>query len=220
MAASNMDNNLYKDSAKYLPKKISSAVILFHGYGADGNDLLSPIGQAWRDIFPETALIAPNGLIKRPVFGYEWFRLTNISEEEITNGVIDTEQVMAGLLADVARQLNLPFSKIFFLGFSQGAIVALHLALKGKELIGGVMGFSGALPDRKDIAQHIKQKPPVLLLHGELDPVVPCLASEAAARALQEAGVETTLVIEPELAHAIGPVGFNTVTEFLEKHLG
>ncbi|MDI9313736.1 MAG: dienelactone hydrolase family protein [Hydrotalea sp.] len=214
-----MTTGLYDDSAKNLPPKISSAVILLHGYGADGNDLLSPISNAWRDVFPEMAFIAPNGLIKRSVFGYEWFRLTNISEEEITSGVLETENAIWGLVAEVARTLQLPLTKIFLLGFSQGTIVALHAALKHKDLLGGVIGFSGALPDRKNIATSLKQKPPVLLIHGELDPVVPAVASEVSAQALQAAGVAVQLVLEPDLAHAIGPMGFNAATEFLQKHL-
>ncbi len=211
-------SDIYNQAVKHLPEKVSSAIILLHGYGADGNDLLAPISQNWASLFPNTALLAPNGLIKRPVFGYEWFRLTNISEQEITTGVIETEKSIWQLLSDTASNLSLDYKKIFLLGFSQGTIVALHAGLKYSQALGGIIGFSGALPDREQIKSNIKQKPPILLAHGELDPVVPCLASEAASRALKESGVDVTLLIEPNLAHAIGPQGFKAATEFLQTH--
>ncbi|MGI9461062.1 MAG: alpha/beta hydrolase [Alphaproteobacteria bacterium] len=213
-------NDIYDETPKYLPDKISSVVILLHGYGADGNDLLKPIKESWHSLFPETALFAPNGLIKRPAMGYEWFRLTNINEEEITTGVIETEKTIWALIAAIVKNLSLPHKKIFFLGFSQGTIVALHAGLKYPSLLGGVIGFSGALPDRANIKTSIKQKPPIVLLHGELDPVVPFMASEMASNALKDARVDVALHLEPDLAHAIGPIGFKIATNFLQKHLG
>ncbi|MCX8515867.1 MAG: dienelactone hydrolase family protein [Alphaproteobacteria bacterium] len=213
-------NNIFHNTNKHLPSSVSSAVILLHGYGSDGNDLLLPFTEAWGESLPHTALIAPNGLIQRPVFGYEWFRLTHTSEEEITNGVSVCESLIMDLLAAVRDELKLTNRRIALLGFSQGAVVALHNGLlvnyEGEDL-GGVVAISGALPGRKNLNAQLKHKPPVRMIHGALDPVVPSIASELGAQALAGAGVPVELTIEPNLAHAIGPEGFAVATRFLQQ---
>lgn len=212
-------SEIFKNAKKIIAAENEAAIILLHGYGADGEDLLQPFLHHWQNSMPNLSMIAPNAPIARPLMGYEWFSMYAISEDEISRGVLTTRQFMVELLESVMTELSLPVTKIMLLGFSQGTIVALDYALHAKYQLAGVVGFSGALAGRENLAKTIQQKPPILLAHGTADPVVPVLASETAARTLKNLGCSVELVLEQNLPHMIGQSGLNRASLFVKQHL-
>ncbi|MBI1386510.1 MAG: hypothetical protein GC150_16505 [Rhizobiales bacterium] len=197
-------------------------VVLLHGYGANGDDLIAlapPLAEA----LPDTVFVAPDAPERLPfeVFGgRQWFALSDLSPREIAAGsAAATPPLEAFLSAELARW-SLPPGALALVGFSQGTIMALHAGLRRTVAPAAIVGFSGALaaPDR--LAGEIRARPPVLLVHGALDDVIPAAASGLAARVLEGLGVAVETRIRPSLGHGIDPEGLELARAFLARALG
>ncbi len=203
--------------------KIKNLVILLHGYGSDGNDLIS-LGHYWRNILPNTIFIAPNAPQKCDInpMGYQWFALDTSSLDVTANlerlkGAKKARPVIEQFLNDVWSETGLSANDTILVGFSQGAMMALEVGLRLDEQLKGIIAFSGGLPDAKTIAKEIKSPPPICFVHGENDEIVPPQMSKITNEELQKLGLETKLHISPNIGHSIAQDGLDFAGEFIKS---
>ena len=202
-----------------------SIVVFLHGYGANGADLLGladPLGEH----LPDTLFVAPDAPETIPVMpgGYQWFPIPWIdgsSEEESERGMMAAvEDLNAFLDALMVDEDVLPEQVVLF-GFSQGTMMALHIAPRREDAVAGIVAFSGRLLRPELLADEVVVRPPVLLVHGDQDDVVPPQSLPQAAEALQEAGWQDVYAhIMQGTAHGIAPDGLSVALAFMRDKLG
>jgi phospholipase/carboxylesterase len=193
------------------PKQI---VVLLHGYGADGSDLIG-LGQHWGQVLPEALFVAPNAptpCAGNP-FGFEWFPLSVDRIAGRIEGARNAAPIITEFLSDLWAQTGLSAADTFLMGFSQGAMMSLHVGTALPQRLAGIVSFSGAFVAADGFPQ--AEKPPVALIHGELDQVVATALSREAALELKAAGYDAQLHISPGIAHGIAPDGLDFATAFL-----
>lgn len=197
------------------PKQL---VIFIHGYGANGQDLIGlaePLGQ----VLPDAQFVSPDAPEEVPGYpaGRQWFPLTRLSQDELADGVRKAGPVLNQFITEELERYSLTADKLALIGFSQGTMMALHVGLRRDPGPAAIVGFSGALAAPETLVDEFKSKVPVLLAHGEADPVVPHQALDAAAQALQQAGLSVLCHKTPGLQHAIAPEGFQIAAGFLRQ---
>ncbi|HVV92289.1 MAG TPA: dienelactone hydrolase family protein [Hyphomicrobiales bacterium] len=192
--------------------RATSLLVFLHGYGADGNDLID-IGRLWQSALPDTAFASPHApepCAEAPV-GRQWFALSRTSVDPVGHGADLRWQgatraapvLNAFLDAELAR-LGLAPGRLMLVGFSQGAMMALHVGLQRRPPPAAILAYSGALIGPEHLAGEIADPPPpVLLVHGDADPVVPFEALAAAREGLAAAGVPCQWHVSPGLGHGI-----------------
>jgi len=195
-------------------------VILLHGYGADGNDLLG-LAPHWARAMPQTEFLSPHAPFpcEAAPYGRQWFGFEGRDESMI----LAETQTAAAILdvyidAELARR-GLSEEQLALVGFSQGTMMALYVAPRRSRAVAAVVGYSGSLIAPQRLAREVKSKPPVLLVHGNADQVVPHAALAAARSALQAVGIAVTAVTRPGLAHGIDDEGLVHAREFLTAAL-
>jgi phospholipase/carboxylesterase len=186
-------------------------VVLVHGYGADGQDLLG-LANHWQGLLPTVAFAAPNAPTRVPGSpGYQWFPISRIDPHEMQKGVeVAGPQLDEYLDGELAR-LNLPPENLALVGFSQGTMLSLHVGLRRKVRPAAIVGFSGLLaapPPDADI-------PPILLTHGDSDQVIPPQAMFLAATQLGAAGARLQWHLARGMGHGIDPEGLGIAGHFL-----
>jgi phospholipase/carboxylesterase len=198
-----------------------SLVVFLHGYGADGNDLID-IGRHWAPELPDTAFASPHApepCAEAPV-GRQWFGLTMRDPGEIWRGVTKARPVLDQFLDAELARLSLPPERLALVGFSQGTMMALHVAPRRQAPIAGIVGYSGLLAGPERLPGEIVSRPPVLLVHGSDDPLIPAAAILQASSALGAVSVEVEWHIRPGLQHGIDPEGLDLGAAFLRTVLG
>ena len=199
-------------------------VVFLHGYGADGNDLIE-IGRAWQNLLPDGAFVSPHA--PRPCgqapVGREWFPLTFRDPNERWTGVNAAAPALDGFLDAELQRRRLPPSALALVGFSQGTMMALHVGLRRAVPPAAIVGYSGMLvvpeavnPDT--FAADIRGKPPVLLVHGDQDELIPVQALMEAAQGLASLEVPVEWHISPGIGHGIDQEGLRQGGEFLARH--
>lgn len=203
----------------HTPKQL---VVLCHGLGADGNDLID-LAPYWAQALPDAAFAAPhapNPYDMLPpnsgISGRQWFSIGNFDLALLTAGVREARAALDGFLDAELKRLKLPADSYALMGFSQGAMTALFTGLRRPTPPRGILAFSGALMAPESLAAEITGRPPVLLVHGEADPVVPVSRSRDAERALRAAGVPVQSLYSPRLAHGIDDAGLSAGSLFLQ----
>jgi phospholipase/carboxylesterase len=192
-------------------------VVLLHGYGADGNDLIS-LGQHWRQLLPNALFISPHApepCAGNPFGGRQWFELTFRDPEERWRGVCHAAPGLNAFLDDELASLGLADSALALVGFSQGAMMALHVGLRRARPVAGIVGFSGLLAGPEHLPGDIASKPPVLLVHGDRDDVIPVEALSEARGVLGAAGVPVQWHVGAGLPHGIDGDGLDRAGSFL-----
>lgn len=198
------------------PKQL---VMILHGYGADGEDLIG-LGQHWASLLPDALFFAPNAPTRcaQNPFGYEWFAI-DFDDMQRTVGA-GAPTARAGVVAELEEaweRTGLGPAETFLTGFSQGAMMALHAGLSLDEPVLGIVAFSGALVPPPHLGA---VKPPICLVHGDLDRVVdPALTADAAER-LRGAGFDVRVHLSPGMAHGIAPDGLDFATRFMLERVG
>jgi phospholipase/carboxylesterase len=201
-------------------------VVFLHGYGADGNDLIE-LGRAWQQILPDTAFVSPHAPepCGQAPTGRQWFALTFRDPDERWTGVNKTAPVLERFLdAELARYKLAP-PALALVGFSQGTMMALHVGLRRAIAPVAIVGFSGilVLPNNaapEAIAAEIKSRPPVLLVHGDQDDLIPPQALFHAAQTLATLEVPVEWHMSAGVGHGIDGEGLRHGGEFLMRRFG
>ena len=154
--------------------KVKNAIILLHGYGGDGKDI-SMLSINWKRHLPNTVFICPNGHEPCAInqLGFQWFDLTNDDSEYILEQTKKAEKKLNKFIGEVKNEYNLQNNKIILSGFSQGCMMSINLGLISDHEFNCIVGFSGKIINQKDLKSRKKASTKTLLIHGELDQVVP-----------------------------------------------
>jgi len=198
-------------------------VVFLHGYGADGNDLID-IGRAWQGLLPDAAFVslhAPRPCGQAPV-GREWFPLTFRNPDERWTGVNQAAPKLDSFLDTELKRRRLPSTALALVGFSQGTMMALHVGLRRAVPPAGIVGYSGmfVMPENGDLdsfATEIRSRPPVLLIHGDADQLIPVQALFHAAQGLSALNIPAEWHISAGTGHGIDQDGLRQGGEFLAK---
>ncbi|GIL38786.1 alpha/beta hydrolase [Roseiterribacter gracilis] len=200
--------------------KAKHIVVLLHGYGADGHDLLG-LAPSWAPSLPDAVFYAPNAHERCEVgFGFQWFSLEDRSPARMVAGVEAAAPVFNAWLDARLAEHGLDESACALVGFSQGTMVALHVGLRRAKPLAGILGFSGALIAPEKLPAEIKSRPKVMLVHGTADQVVPAGALSAAVKGLDAAGISAQTLLRPGLGHGIDAEGMTRGLGFLKSVLG
>ena len=184
-------------------------VVLLHGFGADGRDLIE-IGKQWQKLLPDAAFVAPNA--PQPCagapMGRQWFPLTMRDPDERWKGCVAARSGLDEFLDAELQAAGLDDSKLALVGFSQGAMMALHVGLRRKHAPGAIVGLSGTLVGPEHLAEATArtpkgEAPPVLLVHGTQDDVIPVDAIFDATQQLADAGIPVQWHLSPGGGHGI-----------------
>lgn len=203
--------------------KATSLVILLHGYGADGNDLFG-IAQALAPHLPNTAFRSPNAPEPCAVnpMGRQWFPISwldGCSEQAMAEGAQRAAKTLHAYFDEAMAEEGIAADRTIIIGFSQGTMMSLNVTLRRDETFAGVIGFSGRVVDI-DGTGEITSKPPVLLVHGDQDEMVPVQSIHDARKALDEAGVSVKWHISQGIGHGISPDGLGLALQFIKEQLG
>jgi phospholipase/carboxylesterase len=201
-------------------------VVFLHGYGADGNDLIE-IGRAWQQLLPHAAFASPHApepCGQAPV-GRQWFALTFRDDNERWTGVNKAAPLLNRFLDTELARHQLPPSALALVGFSQGTMMALHVGLRRAVAPAAIVGYSGlfVVPESGDLkafAAEIKSHPPMLLVHGDRDDLIPPQALFQATQGLAALGLSVEWHMSPGVGHGIDAEGLRHGGEFLARRFG
>jgi len=195
-------------------------VVLLHGLGANGADLMG-LAPYWAERLPHAAFVAPDAPepCDMAPFGFQWFSLQDRNPLAMMRGVAAAAPVLDAFLDEVLAEQGLEGDRLALVGFSQGTMMSLHVGLRRARAPAAIVGFSGALLAGPELFLQIRARPPVLLIHGDADPVVPVSALDAAAIGLRAVGVAVETERRPGLGHSIDDVGLERGGAFLAHAL-
>ncbi len=209
------------------------AVVFLHGYGADGNDLIG-LSPFFAEALPDAAFFSPNAPLPGEMgFGRQWLSLHGYDPnmlrrdpnrlagvfEQMYQGAVDAAEPLNAYLDNILSELNLPADALALVGFSQGTMMAMHVSLRRTPEIGAVVGYSGALLGQDRLAAERQSSPPILLVHGAADEVVPVMALSVMQRALDAENVSYSAHVVPGHGHGIEQTGATLGRDFLKQHL-
>jgi len=190
--------------------------ILLHGYGSNGADMIA-FARHVQPLFPQLEFFAPDAPLGLGPTGRRWFELSSLSITAIWGGVREAAPALSQLIDTERDRLGIADRQIVLIGFSQGTIMALHVGLRRRAPVGAILGYSGMLAGGPAQLADITARPPVTLIHGSQDQVVPLVAMQAGAAALQAAGVPVRTLVVPDLGHTIDPQGLAAGVEVLRS---
>jgi phospholipase/carboxylesterase len=197
-----------------------SLVVFLHGYGADGNDLIG-IGREWSRALPSTAFVSPHAPERCPgtPTGRQWFPLSMRDPRELVQGVARARPALDTFLDAELQRHGLDESACALVGFSQGTMLALHTGPQRGKQLAGILGYSGLLADPNALKANAVQKPPIFLIHGDQDDLIPVAAIFSATQALAGAEIPVEWHISRGIPHGIGPDGLDLGERFLKRIL-
>tara|TARA_B100001094_G_C17995269_1_gene702340 strand:- start:13 stop:723 length:711 start_codon:yes stop_codon:yes gene_type:complete len=209
-----------------------NAVIMLHGYGSDGNDLIQ-LAPYFAKEMPNTAFFSPHAPdLTLHGIGRQWFNIDNYRPEIINDDKSEVLELLSNMhegakrsssllkiyLNTIKLEHNLDYRNIAIMGFSQGTMMAVNVGLTHDEMIGGIVGFSGALIGQNEIVKNIQSPPPIVLIHGKEDDLVPAKASSHMYETLKEINVDINLHLIDNLGHNINEEGLLIARRFLIKN--
>ena len=205
------------------PKSDSSpknAVILCHGYGGDGKDI-SILANYWKTFLPDTLFICPDAPepCKVNPTGFQWFDLMDQTEDEILSKSLIAENKLSNFIDEVKDKNKLNAKEIALVGFSQGCMISIQTALKRKEQISCLIGYSGKILNINHLRKNIISKPEVYLMHGDIDAVVPINFLLEAKEFFTKQDYKINTKIFNNCEHRIPTEGSSIGLEFLKKNL-
>lgn len=195
------------------PKKI---VLLLHGFGSSGTDMIS-LAPQWQEALPDTLFLAPHAPQRCGMMGagYQWWGLSGFAPSALAAGAASAAPAIDAFIDRKLAQYGLAEADLALVGFSQGTMMALHIGLRRPRAVAAVVGYSGMLAGTMGLASDDLAKPPVLLVHGTADPVVPIAALHMSESELKRLGVEVTTHISYGVAHSVDPVGLRLGRDFV-----
>jgi phospholipase/carboxylesterase len=198
----------------------TSLVILLHGYGSNGEDLIG-LAPFWRDALPTTAFVSPNAPERCPGApgGYQWWGITSLDPAARVAGAARAAPVLDAFIdAELARH-RLAEDRLALVGFSQGTMMALQVGPRRTHAIAGIVGYSGMLADAAGLADEAITRPPILLVHGDSDPMIPLVAFHQMRDALMARGFTVASHVSRGLGHSIDAAGLQLGERFLTRVL-
>ena len=204
---------------------LRSIVVFVHGYGANGADLLG-LAQPLGEHLPDTLFVAPDAPEAIPGMpgGYQWFPIPWIdgsSEEEAERGLLAAADDFTAFLDALMVDEDVLPEQVVLFGFSQGTMMSLHVAPRREDPVAGIVAFSGRLLRPELLADEVISRPPVLLVHGDVDDVVRPQSLPHAAEALQGAGWQDVYAhVMKGTGHGIAPDGLSVALAFMRDKLG
>jgi phospholipase/carboxylesterase len=195
-------------------------VILLHGLGADGNDLIG-LAPYWARLLPDAEFLSPNAPFPCDMapYGYQWFSSQDRNPEAVLGGVRAAAPILDAFIEEALEERGLGSGELALVGFSQGTMMSLFVGLRRAEPVAGIVGFSGRLLAPELLASELRSRPPVLLVHGTEDPLVPYSSLAAAETTLKAAGVPVETVTSVGIGHSIDDQGLRRGGQFLKKVL-
>jgi phospholipase/carboxylesterase len=216
------------DGPRLNPKDgpVRQLVVFIHGYGSDGQDLIE-LGAQWRALLPDAAFVsphAPDRCLQSPS-GRQWFPLYTRAPDERWRGAVAARPGFDDFLDAELDRHGLDDSNLALVGFSQGTMMALHVGLRRKIAPAAILGFSGVLVGPEHLFEATARNgrgetPPVLLVHGDQDDVIPPAALFMSADALGAAGIACQWHLSPGVGHGIDGAGLLQGGMFLARSFG
>ena len=201
--------------------KPENIVVLLHGYGSNGQDLIGLAPEIAADL-PNTLFVSPDAPFPCEAgFGYQWFSLRSYTPQAMLSGAVEAVPILNQYLDDLLKEYDLPASKMALVGFSQGTMMSLYAGPRRKEALAGILGYSGALVGGEMMLGDSKiSKCPIHLIHGDHDTVVPVAAYYHAVTTLKMGGFDVTGSVTHGLMHSIDRRGIEEGMAFLKRVLG
>lgn len=199
---------------------VRAAVLMLHGVGSNGHDLLG-LAPHWSTTLPDVQFVsvdAPFRFDMAPM-GFQWFSLADMSPAAIYAGILQSAPILDRFIDELLDHLAIPEDRLALCGFSQGTMMALHIAIRRKGPLAGVLGYSGVFRPAAGYLSEITATPPVMLVHGTDDEVIPYPALKASADALMAGGVPVETVTCHGLGHSIDADGIAAGQRFFEACL-
>jgi phospholipase/carboxylesterase len=195
-------------------------VILLHGLGADGNDLIG-LQQYWGRLLPEAEFVSQNAPFPCDMagYGYQWFSVQDRTPAAMLAGVRAAAPILDAYIDEELQKRGLTEADAALVGFSQGTMMSLYVGLRRERPLAGILGYSGRLIGPELLAGELRSRPPVLLVHGTEDPLVPFESMAAAETALNAARVPVETLACPGIEHSIDPEGLQRGGLFLHQVL-
>ena len=192
-------------------------VVLLHGVGADGNDLIG-LAPVLARVLPDAEFVSPNAPFPCDMapYGYQWFSVQDRIPEAVVAGVRAAAPMLDAFIDEELAKRGLEGSDAALVGFSQGTMMSLYVGFRRAQPVAGILGYSGRLIGSDTLAQEIRSRPPTLLVHGDADPVVPYSSLTAAETALKALGVPVETVTRRGLGHGIDEDGLKHGARFLK----
>ena len=199
------------------PKQI---VLLLHGYGSNGADLIS-LAPHWQRDLPDALFLAPNAPQRLSYMssGYQWWPLSAFTPLALASGAASAAPAIDAFIERKLHQYGLTEASLAIVGFSQGTMMALHVGLRRPRQVAAIIGYSGMLTGGHELSHSPITRPPVLLVHGSADSVVPVAALHAAKTELEHLGINVTTHISLGVGHSVDPGGLRMGGEFVAKAL-
>jgi phospholipase/carboxylesterase len=200
--------------------KADALVILLHGYGSNGADLIS-LAPYWAELLPGALFVAPNAIepVPQAPNGFQWFAIANMDPHLMERGVRQAALSVDRFIDRELEKAGLDESALALVGFSQGTMMSLHVGLRRPKPLAAILGFSGMLVAPSKLKQEMASKPPILLIHGDRDPMIPIAAMFQSAADLCAADHGAEWHISYGVPHSIGPDGLELGGAFLANYL-
>ena len=206
------------DFIEIKPDMVNNIFILLHGYGSNNEDFLS-LGEHFRDLLPNTAIIAVNAPWRSDVgTGYQWFSLKTMNLFSILKEIKISNNLLNNFINTQLKRFELEEKNLLLGGFSQGAMLSLYNGLRREKAPFGILSFSGMVPDTIDsLKKELKSKPNVLLIHGTTDKTVPYNSLEKAEYLLREFDIPYESYSIQDMGHTINDEAIEDAREFIKK---
>ena len=200
--------------------EIKNAVILLHGYGGDGKDI-SMVSLNWKRHIPNTVFICPNGYEKCTIspVGYQWFDLSKDDPNYILDQSIKAENKIKQFIEEIKKEFNLTHNQICLSGFSQGCMMSLNVGLTSAEKFLCIVGFSGKIINQNNLKKRISSPTDTLLIHGDVDQVVPSLNLLEAKDFLIRNSVKVETLLIKDCDHHIPVEASSTALKYILKRI-
>lgn len=175
------------------------------------------LAPQWQDALPDTLFLAPHAPQRCAMMGdgYQWWGLSGFAPSALAAGAAAAAPAIDAFIDRKLTQYGLTEADLALVGFSQGTMMALHIGLRRPRAVAAIVGYSGMLTGTAGLANDDYSKPPVLLVHGTADPVVPIAALHMSESGLKRLGVEVTTHISHGIAHSVDPVGLRLGRDFI-----
>tara|TARA_B100001013_G_scaffold74138_1_gene39462 strand:+ start:53 stop:709 length:657 start_codon:yes stop_codon:yes gene_type:complete len=212
-----LDVTSFSSLSKNEPKQI---IILCHGYGGDGQDI-SVLANNWRRFLPDAVFLCPNAPEVCTVnqLGYQWFDMTVENDEAILEKSLVTEKILNTFLDQVLDNFQLDEKNLALVGFSQGCMMIIQIALKKKKQINCLVGYSGKIINKRHLSDNIVSRPKIFLMHGDRDTIVSPSHLLESKEFLVQQNLKIRTKIFKNCEHKISVEGSSFGLEFLRKNL-